>query len=87
MPIDFPIKKSSWVALRIPASAHTNPVFVMVNDKPIHIKQSAEWCRKAVDQCWKMKQPNIRESERATAEEGYNRARKVYDMIIKHSSD
>lgn len=45
----YPIKKSSWVALRIPASAHTNPVFVMVNDKPIHIKQSAEWCRKAVD--------------------------------------
>lgn len=83
----YPIKKSSWVALRIPASAHTNPVFVMVNDKPIHIKQSAEWCRKAVDQCWKMKQPNIRESERAAAEDGYNRARKVYDNIIKNSID
>ena len=30
-----PIKQSSWVALRILASSHTNPVFVLVDGKPI----------------------------------------------------
>jgi len=29
------IKKSSWVALRILPSSHTNPVFVLVDKKPI----------------------------------------------------
>ncbi len=82
----YPVKKSSWIALRVPASAHTNPIFVLVNDKPIQIKESAEWCRKAVDQCWKMKQPNIRESERAAAEEAYNEARNTYDRIAKEAA-
>jgi hypothetical protein len=82
---NYPVKQSSWIALRVPASAHTNPVFVVVNEQPIHVKRSAEWCRKAVDQCWKMKQPNIRESERAAAQAGYDHARQVYDGIIKSS--
>lgn len=82
----YPVKKSSWIALRVPASAHTNPIFVLVNDKPIQIKESAEWCRKAVDQCWKMKQPNIRESERGDAEEAYNEARNTYDRIAKEAA-
>lgn len=82
----YPVKKSSWIALRVPASAHTNPIFVLVNDKPIQIKESAEWCRKAVDQCWKMKQPNIRESERADAEKAYNEARNTYDRIAKEAA-
>ena len=32
---DVPLDKSSWVALRIYPSSHTNPVFVVVGDKPI----------------------------------------------------
>jgi hypothetical protein len=27
---DVPIEKSSWVAMRILASSHTNPIFVVV---------------------------------------------------------
>jgi hypothetical protein len=53
--------------------------------KPIHERKSAEWCRDAVDQCWKMKQANIRPEERAAAEAAYNDARKIYDEIIKTS--
>ncbi|MEO6637955.1 MAG: hypothetical protein ABIN25_06740 [Ginsengibacter sp.] len=30
--------------------------------------KSAEWCLKAVDQCWKMKEGNIRAEDRADAE-------------------
>lgn len=80
---DRNIDHSSWVALRILPSVHTNPVFVLVNDKPIHELASAEWCRKAVDQCWKMKQNNIRAEERPAAEAAYNDARVIYDKIIE----
>jgi hypothetical protein len=68
--------------LRIFPSSHTNPVFVIINEKPIHERKSAEWCRKAVDQCWKMKQGNIKPSERADAEKAYDAARKIYHEII-----
>jgi len=78
----YPIKKSSWVALRIYPSSHSNPIFIIKDEKPIHELQSAQWCRKAVDQCWKMKQGNIRPSERTDAEATYNNARKIYDAII-----
>ena len=48
---DYKIDRSSWVALRILPSSHTNPIFVTVGDKPIRAsRKSAEWCLKAVDQ-------------------------------------
>jgi hypothetical protein len=84
---EYPIKQSSWFALRIYPSSHTNPVFVVVGGKPIRIRQSAQWCRESVDQCWKMKEANIRPKERSAAEATYNKARDVYDNIIKESAD
>lgn len=77
--------ESAWIALRIFPSAHTNPVFVQVDNKPIQVLKSLEWCRAAVDQCWKMKQPAIRASERAAAEEAYNNARRVYEARIANA--
>src|SRR5258705_531398 len=65
---DYHIDRSSWVALRILPSSHTNPIFVLVNDKPIRAsRQSAEWCLKAVDQCWSQKSSHIRLEERGEA--------------------
>jgi hypothetical protein len=84
---NYNIKQSSWVALRIYPSSHTNPVFVLVNDKPIQVKKSAKWCREAVDQCWKMKKDNIRETERNDAAAAYDKARAIYDKIAKESSE
>jgi hypothetical protein len=84
---NHPVSHSSWVALRVYPSSHTNPVFIIVDGKPIHELKSAEWCRKAVDQCWKMKQANIHSDERSAAEAAYNNARKIYDKIIHDSSD
>src|SRR4051812_43905643 len=79
----YSIKQSSWIALRIFPSAHTNAVFVLVNNKPIHVQKSAEWCRDALDQCWKMKQKNIRAEEHSAAKALYNNARKIYEGILK----
>ena len=40
--------ESSWVALRVLRSSHTNPFFVLVGDKPIRAsRRSAEWCLRA----------------------------------------
>jgi hypothetical protein len=83
---NYPLQQSAWVAIRIYPAAHTNPVFVIVDDKPIQVKKSAEWCRQAVDQCWKTKEPNIRNDEKAAAKEAYRMAGDVYERIIKTSN-
>ena len=79
---DYRVHESSWVALRIFPSSHSNPVFVNVDDKPIHVLKSVEWCRAVVDQCWKMKKENIRPAERPAAKDAYDDARQVYDRIL-----
>lgn len=81
----YQISASSWIALRVYPSVHTNPLFIELDGKPIHVRRSAEWCRQVVDQCWKMKQTNIRPEERAAAEAAYNKAREVYEKIIQQS--
>jgi hypothetical protein len=75
---DLPITKSCWVALRIRASSHTNPVFVIVGGKPIREKRSLEWCLKSVDQCWSQKESLIDPKEHADAVAAYEHARTVY---------
>ena len=76
---DVKIDISSWVALRILPSSHTNPVFVVVNGKPIRAsRRSVEWCLKSVDQCYAMKVPRIRLQERGEAERAYEHARVAY---------
>ncbi len=82
----FTPERSSWVALRIFPSAHTNPVFVEVDGKPIRAsKKSAQWCLDAVDVCWKAKSKQIRPAELAAAEAAYEHARKAYRQILAES--
>jgi len=86
MAFDVAIEKSSWIALRILPSSHTNPIFAVVGGKPIRAsRRSAEWCLAAVDQCWSQKAPHIRESERETARKAYDHAREVYRKRIAES--
>ncbi len=83
---DTKIEQSSWVALRILPSSHTNPVFVMVDKKPIRAsRKSAEWCLRAVDQCWSQKAPQIRLEERGEAQRAYEFARQAYRQRITES--
>jgi hypothetical protein len=80
---DVKIDRSSWVALRVYLSSHTNPVFVTVGGKPVRAsKRSAEWCLKAVDQCWSQKERAIRVGEREEAKKAYGVARAAYRMIV-----
>jgi len=83
---DVPLEYSSWVALRILPSSHTNPIFVVVGDRPIRAsRKSAEWCLKAVDQCWNQKVAKISAQERGQAENAYERARQAYRQILAES--
>jgi hypothetical protein len=80
---DIPIDKSSWVALRVYPSSHTNPVFVLVGGQPIRAsRKSAEWCIKSVDQCWSQKEPRMRPAELPAARAAYDVARKAYEKIL-----
>jgi hypothetical protein len=81
-------KQSSWVALRIFPSSHTNPVFVEVDDQPIRAsKRSAQWCLDAVDVCWEKKAPLIRPEEREAASAAFNVARQTYRKLLAESFD
>jgi hypothetical protein len=83
---DFKIERSSWVALRVPTSSHTNPIFILVGDKPVRAsRRSAEWCLKAVDQCWSQKAPKISAKERDEAAKAYEHARQTYRRILAES--
>jgi hypothetical protein len=83
---DVALKHSSWVCLRVLPSSHTNPVFVLVDGKPIRAsKRSADWCLKAIDKCWANKSPRIRVPERAAAEKAYEEAREAYRKILAES--
>jgi hypothetical protein len=84
---DVEIPHSSWLAVRILPSVHTNPVFVEVDGKPIRAsKRSAEWCRDAVDVCWNAKKGQIRAEEQAAAKEAYDAARAIYARILAESA-
>lgn len=85
---ELELKKSSWVALRILPSAHTNPIFVIVDGKPIRASaKSARWCLESVDQCWSQKKGRIRKSELEVAAKAYEEARQAYRKILSESSD
>ncbi|MEX0643541.1 MAG: CehA/McbA family metallohydrolase [Pirellulales bacterium] len=80
---------SSWIALRTFPAAHTNPIFVEVDGKPIRAsKKSARWCLEAVDVCWDSKQDQIRRGkERDEAKAAYEVARQAYKKILEESAD
>jgi hypothetical protein len=77
------VERSSWVALRILASSHTNPIFVLVGDRPIRASsKSAAWCLQGVDQCWSEKERFIKADELASAKEAYEHARSTYRRLL-----
>ena len=85
---DYTPEISSWVALRIFPTSHTNPVFVEVDEKPIRAsKKSAEWCLEAVDVCWNSKKGRMRAWEMKDAKAAYDVARTAYRRIRDESFD
>jgi hypothetical protein len=85
---ELDVPRSSWVAARILPSSHTNPVFVLVDGRPIRAsRRSAAWCLHAVNQCWTQKAPQIRASELEEARRAYDHARQVYQQRLAESPE
>jgi hypothetical protein len=80
---DVPVERSSWLAVRVLGSSHTNPLFVLVDGKPIRAsRESAQWCLASVNQCWTQKAPKISKTELPEAKAAYDHAREVYTRLI-----
>ncbi|MEQ2005650.1 MAG: CehA/McbA family metallohydrolase [Limisphaerales bacterium] len=80
------IERSSWVALRILPSSHTNPIWVMVGDQPVRAsKRSAEWCAKSLELCWTQKERTYAAEEKPQARQDYEHARQVYRKLLAES--
>ncbi len=87
-PVEFEVRvdHSSWIALRVLPSAHTNPIWVTVGDRPVRAsRRSAEWCLQGVDQCWSQKERFIKPDELEQAKADYEHALRVYRRIIAES--
>jgi hypothetical protein len=82
------IERSSWVAIRILGSSHTNPIWVLVGEKKLSpSRRSVEWCLQGVDQCWSQKQRFIQNSELEDAHQAYDHARAVYREMLTTAID
>jgi hypothetical protein len=77
------IERTSWIAMRILGSSHTNPLWVVVGGAPLQPdRQSAEWCLRGVEQCWSQKSRILRSEELPEAQQAYDHARRVYGAML-----
>lgn len=80
------LDRSSWVAIRAFPHAHTNPIYVLVDEQPLlPSSASVRWCLMGVDQCWQSKQNTYAASEQEDARLAYEHARQVYRQLLADS--
>lgn len=83
---EVPIDRSSWVALRHFPELHTNPVTILMGDRPIRAsRSSARWCRDVVEQLWEARHQRISETERPAARTAYDRAIQRFEQLAQES--
>ncbi len=76
------VGQSSWIALRQFPQLHTNPVNVLVHEKPIRAsRESALWCAETIKLLWRNRRTRISDSERDAAKVTYERAIQTYRRI------
>lgn len=76
------LKESSWLAVRIFPSAHTNPIWVKLGDQPVRVKSSIEWCLASLEQCWREKERTYAAAEMEEARAAYDHARQSYRRML-----
>lgn len=81
---EVPIEQSSWVAIRQFPQLHTNPIRVLVADRPIRAsRRSAEWCIGVIEQLWRTRAGKISEAERPAAKQAFEEAKEIYRRIAR----
>ena len=82
------IDRSSWVAIRQFPQLHSNPINVIVGDRPIRAsRKSAQWCVAMTQLLWKNRELRISEGERAEAKKAFDHAISVFQDIAQQSAD
>ncbi len=84
---EVPLAKSSWVAIRAFPNAHTNPIYIVIDNEPIlGSLDSVRWCLAGVEQCWKAKEPLYAKSELNEARAAYRHARLFYQRLLDENA-
>jgi hypothetical protein len=84
---DVDVAASSWVALRQFPQLHTNPVTVLVGDKPIRASRaSAKWCVGVIERLWAARGQGIAVAEREDAERTFRQAAETYRRIASEAT-
>lgn len=83
---EIPIARSSWVALRILPSSHTNPFFLIADGRPgARLSSQCRMVPESRRPCWRQKSPQIAAAERELAARAYEHARATYRRIAVES--
>ena len=79
---------SSWIALRQFPQLHTNPITVLVDNRPVRASQnSAIWCARSIQLLWHNRQRFIAVSERPAARQSYERAVSRFLAVARECPD
>jgi hypothetical protein len=83
---DIEVPESSWIALRQFPQLHTNPVNVLIGDKPIRAsRKSALWCIETIEQLWRARERSIAANERANARRTFDEAIEKFRRLAEES--
>ena len=84
---DVMIADSSWIALRQFPQLHTNPITVIVDNRPIRASEdSARWCLETIRLLWKNRERAITAAERPDARKTFDAAMDIYRRIGREAS-
>ena len=82
------IQQSIWIAVRQFPQLHSNPVNVIVDDKPIRAsRQSALWCIEMTELLWNNRERSIVSAERPAAREAFDQAIDTLRSIADQSEE
>ncbi|MEM8667525.1 MAG: CehA/McbA family metallohydrolase [Planctomycetota bacterium] len=80
------IDQSSWIAIRQFPQLHSNPINVIIDDKPIRASaDSARWCIEMTELLWKNRGKGIAANERDEARQAFDHALDVLAQIYEES--
>lgn len=81
------IERSSWVAVRIFPTCHSNPIYVSVGGKPIRAsRESAAWCIKCIHAAWLRLGNRIAAKDKLEAEGATKEAISTFRRILSETS-
>jgi hypothetical protein len=81
------IKESSWVAVRIFPSCHSNPIYVSIENKPVRTsRQSAQWCIDCIQAAWRRHGSRIAQSGQAEANTAKQHALATFHRILNETT-